>query len=251
MSEAIGDYDNFRTPDPAHVSDLSIDTGTSFPATPMSPIQHPLNYNRISSPTEAQIAYKGAEPEPSPPLSPSNATVSDKSKDRGLAIQHLDGLHSLSGSPAEVRGGVRRPASGPIDLGSSQSPSRVERIFDGLRSLSWIPAAVRTKSSPDTPQSIDLLLSPSSTRVLSPSSTRDGKDYVVPSAHFEDEEYKQGGSGYLRTKTGLPFPSYEVNSDHERSHGMNSQSLIEPLGTISGLHPVMSYADVFSCQVAG
>ncbi len=134
MNEATGDHDNVRSQERSDLSSSPITSGASFPTPPLSQHHRPV-YHRISSGAEADTAYRGAEPEPSSPL---NATVKKnsghRSQNRGLAIENVGSLRSLSGTPTPSGSNASPEIPGSVDPLLSPASTRVGKGFGGLSS---------------------------------------------------------------------------------------------------------------------
>lgn len=192
---------------------------------------------------EATTSYQGAEVGQLTAPSPSTANA-------GLAIGNIDYFASIP------RSNVSRGTPAPIDIdGNSPSSTKIPpRPSGAVRSPSGAP-----QGSPNTPASIDPLLSPNLTRnpgtsgtfypgdpFLSPSSTIDGRFAgKLDGPYGRDDE--EGDLGHAS------FNPYHASSDHETLRGMDSSASIRPSGSLPycvTLSHSMNRTNIFSFRRA-
>lgn len=171
---------------------------------------------------DANTSYQGAGLGQLTAPSPSTAYA-------GLAIGNIENLPPISRS----NGSRSTPATIDIDENSPSSTTIPRRTFGLARYPSGAP-----QGSPNTPASVDPLLSPSLTRnpgasgtfypgdpFLSPSSTSDGRFAgKLEGPYGKDDE--QGDLG------DASFNPYHASADNERLRGMDSLASIRPSGSV-------------------
>ena len=146
----------------------------------------------------------------------------------GSPVHHRPGCHRITSYKRAERDSSDRDAQ----LESSSSFGIAGRGFGSSRGLgignveTRRPVAVGSKSDPSTPLSVDPL--------LSPSSTREGRNSPHVERHFEDERihYGEHGRNGLNSTMFEPVP---VSSDHERSHRRTAsvtETHLEPFGRL-------------------
>lgn len=191
------------------------------PPSPSSSYERRMSAYRKPLP-EANTAYQGAELGNLTTPSPLHANA-------GLAIGNIDNFPSTS------RSSVTRGPPAPIDIDGNSFPSAAipQRPSGAVRPPSGAP-----QGSPNTPASIDPLLSPHLTRnsgtpgafhssdpFLSPSSTFDGRFAGrLEGPYGKDDE--EGDLGHAS------FNPYHASSDHETLRGMDSSVSIRPSGSL-------------------
>lgn len=190
---------------------------------------------------EANTSYQGAELGQLIAPSPLNANA-------GLAIGNIDNFPSTSSSNV-IRG---PPAPIDIDENSPVSTTIPQRVSGAVRSPLGAP-----QGSPNTPASIDPLLSPYLNRnmgtsgsyfpgdpFLSPASTLDGRFAGrLEGPHGKDDEEEEGDLGHA------PFNTYHASSDHETLRGMDPKVSIQPSGSLPHcvtLSKAVNFANVLS-----
>ena len=171
---------------------------------------------------EANTSYRGAELAQSTAPSPSIANV-------GLAIGNIDNFPSISWS----NGSRGNPAPIDIDGNPPSSTTIPARAFGAVRSPSGAP-----QGTPNTPASIDPLLSPNLNRnsgtpgtfypgdpFLSPSSTLDGRFAGKLEDPYGKDNEEEGDLGHAS------FNPYHASSDRETLRGIDSSASIRPSGS--------------------
>ena len=170
---------------------------------------------------EANTSYQGAEMGQLTAPSPLDANA-------GLAIGNIDNFTSTSMS------NVTRGPPAPIDFdGNPPSSTTIpQRASGAVRS----PLGA-SQGSPNTPASIDPLLSPPLNRnpgtsstfgdpFLSPASTFDGRFAGRLEAPYGKDDEEEGDLGHVS------FNPYHASSDHETLRGMDSSVSIRPPGSL-------------------
>lgn len=192
------------------------------PSSPSSSHQRRMSSYRKSLPG-ANTSYQGAEMGELTASSPLNANA-------GLAIGNIDNFSPTS------RSNVTRGPPVPIDIDGNSSPSTTipQRPSAAVRYPSGAP-----QGSPNTPASIDPLLSPplaqntgtpgtfySGDPFLSPSSTFDGRFAGRLEGPYGKDDEAEGDLGHVS------FNPYHASSDHETLRGMDSSVSIRPSGSL-------------------
>lgn len=159
-------------------SDYSLDSTPTIAASPESPVHHRPGYHRITSLNEVDTSYR----RPGVDISGGDTQLEPVSS---LAVPHKGFGQSSQGRGLGI---------GNVDTPRLSSVSRV---------------AVGSKSSPSPPPSADPLLSPSSTRV--------GRDFRGLETHSEDDEPDYGGHRRNDSNPAV-FEPFTASSDQERLH---------------------------------
>lgn len=172
---------------------------------------------------DGNTSYQGAGLDQLTAPSPSIANA-------GLAIGNIDNLPPISRS----NGSRATPAPTGIDENSLSSTTIPPRTFGAVRSPSGAP-----QGSPNTPASIDPLLSPSLTRNPGTSATfYPGDPFLSPSPTFDDGRFAgklEGPYGKDEEESDLghaSFNPYHASADNERLRGMDSLVSIRPSGSV-------------------
>lgn len=178
--------EDYRYPNPKH-SDYSLDSSSTIAASPGSPVHYRPGYHRITSLNEVDTSYKRLGSEV--PTSERDDQL-ESSPSFGIAAQDFEGSshgHGLGIGNVETR----RPQS--------------------------IPRAVLGGNNNPSPLAADPLLSPSSTRI--------GRDSPGLDRRFKEDELDHGERGPNESNPAVYEP-FTASSDHERLHG-NSLSTPE------------------------
>lgn len=192
------------------------------PSSPSSTYERRMSTYRKPLPG-ANTSYQGTGLGELTAPSPLNANA-------GLAIGNIDNFSSTS------RSNVSRGPSVPTDVDGNESPSTIipQRSPAAVRYPSGAP-----QGSPNTPASIDPLLSPplaqnlgtpgtfySGDPFLSPSSTFDGRFAGRLEGPYGKDDEEEGDLGHVS------FNPYHASSDHGTLRGMDSSVSIRPSGSL-------------------
>lgn len=169
-------------------SDYSLDSSTTIGASPGSPVHYRPGYHRITSLNEVDTSYKR-----------SGSEVHNSERDHQLELPSSFGIAAKDFE------------------GSSQGHGLGIGNVETRRSQSISQAALDSNNNRGTPLFADPLLSPSSTRI--------GRDSQGLDRRFKEDEPDHGERGRNESNTAVYEP-FTASSDRERLHG-NSLSTPE------------------------